>query len=201
MKNRGKIELLGRALMCGFVLTVLLCFTGFSAQCDCLAENVLRLHVLANSDSEKDQAVKLLVRDAILEKTAEKCGNAENLEEALRAVEDDLTEIESAANQTLTEQGMPYRASVSLCEMYFPTRVYESYKLPAGKYTALRVSLGEAAGKNWWCVVFPDLCISGAADLSSLPAGARQAIAQADELKVRFKAVEIFSSLREFFDV
>ena len=200
MRENRNITLLLRAAACGFILTVLLSFTGFSARCDLLSRNVLRLHIPANSDSAEDQAIKLLVRDAVLEETALWCGDAEEFSTALAAVCTHLESLEDAANRVLEAENMPYIAKAEVCDAYFPTRVYESGKLPAGKYRTVRISLGEAEGKNWWCVLFPSICVSGASEIERIPEAARGAVAGQGDMKVRFKAAEIFTSLLEFFD-
>ncbi len=200
MREKRNITLWLRAAACGFVLTVLLSFTGFSAQCDQLSRNVLRLHIPANSDSAEDQAVKLLVRDAVLEEAARWCSDTEDFSTALAAVCTHLESLEDAANRVLEAENMPYAAEAGVCDAYFPTRVYESGKLPAGKYRTVQISLGEAKGKNWWCVLFPSICVSGASEIERIPEAARDAIAEPEEMKVRFKAAEIFTSLLEFFD-
>ena len=120
MKTFFKKNLLLRAAACGFVLTVLLSFTGFSAQCDALEKNVIRLHVLANSDSDADQAVKLKVRDAVLLEAGRWYGDADDFETALAAVCTHLESLEAAANAVLRAEGVPYSAQAEVCEMYFP---------------------------------------------------------------------------------
>lgn len=200
MRGTFSKKLLLRAAACGFVLSVLLSFTGFSAQCSALENGVIRLHVLANSDTEEDQAVKLQVRDAVLLEAEKWYGDAEDFETALAAVCTHLESLEETANRILAGADMPYRAKAEICEMYFPTRTYETGKLPAGKYRTLRISLGEAEGRNWWCVVFPTLCVPGASDLGDLPEGTEDVVTQPEKFEVKFKAAEIFNRLLEFFD-
>ncbi len=134
LKKRIRKDLLLRAAACGFVLTVLLSFTGFSAQCAALENNVRRLHVIANSDTDADQAVKLRVRDAVLREAERWYGDAEDFDAAVAAVCTHLESLEAAANDVLRAEDVPYRATAEICEMYFPTRTYEAGKLPAGKY-------------------------------------------------------------------
>lgn len=200
MKRFLRKDLLFRAAACGFVLTVLLSFTGFAARCGVLEDNVLRLHVIANSDSDADQAIKLRVRDAVLSEAENWYGNATDFDTALAAICTHLESLETAANRVLEEAEMPYGAKAEICEMYFPTRTYESYKLPAGKYRTLRITLGGAAGKNWWCVVFPSLCVPGASDLGSLPEGVGEIVSEPEKYEVKFKAAELFSALLKLFD-
>lgn len=200
LKKRIRKDLLLRAAACGFVLTVLLSFTGFSAQCSALENNVLRLHVIANSDTDTDQAVKLKVRDAVLREAQRWYGSAEGFDEALAAVCTHLESLENAANDVLRAEGVPYRATAEVCAMYFPTRTYDAGSLPAGKYRTLRISLGATEGKNWWCVVFPALCVPGASDIGDLPAGTEEVVTDAERFEVKFKAAELFNGLLALFD-
>ena len=129
------------------------------AQQQRLAEKLIRLHVVANSDTREDQRVKLLVRDAVLETADGLLRDAQNPEAALQT---GLPELERAANEKLALLGCEETASVSLRRELFPTREYETFRLPAGVYRTLRVSIGQAGGHNWWCVVFPALCLPAA---------------------------------------
>ena len=131
------------------------------AQQQRLAEKLIRLHVVANSDTREDQRVKLLVRDAVLETANGLLRDAQSPEAALQT---GLPELERAANEKLVSLGCEETASVSLRRELFPTREYETFRLPAGVYRTLRVSIGQAGGHNWWCVVFPTLCVSAASE-------------------------------------
>lgn len=121
----------------------------------------LRLHVRANSNSEEDQAVKYLVRDALVEWLTPLVAEAESKEEALLLVENNLDEAERIAEAVLLQNGFFYGATAKLTEEEFPTRVYEGTTLPAGVYDAFILELGEGKGDNWWCVVYPPLCFAG----------------------------------------
>ena len=156
---------------------------------------MLRLHVIANSDTDADQAVKLKVRDAVLREAQRWYGSAEGFDEALAAVCTHLESLENAANDVLRAEGVPYRATAEVCAMYFPTRTYDAGSLPAGKYRTLRISLGAAEGKNWWCVVFPALCVPGASDIGDLPAGTEEVVTDAERFEVKFKAAELFQTV------
>ena len=201
LEHTRKRRLLGRALVCGFVLAALCSFFPFAAACGQLPRDVVRLHVVANSNGAEDQAVKLLVRDAVLEEAARWYQGAGSMEEASSQLCTHLQSIAGAARQVLGEQGVGYSATAQMTEMYFPTRDYESFRLPAGRYRTLRVTLGEGAGKNWWCVVFPSLCLPAATQeeaLLTLPEGERQVVEGGQEVQVKLKAVELWESLREW---
>ena len=127
---------------------------------EALAGKLIRLHVVANSDSQADQALKLLVRDAVLEEAQaclKGCAAAETAEERLTQL---LPELEALAASTAAEQGFDYPARATLAWEAYPTREYATFSLPAGRYLSLRVTLGAGEGHNWWCVVFPPLCLS-----------------------------------------
>lgn len=201
LEHTRKRRLLGRALVCGFVLAALCSFFPFAAACGQLPRDVVRLHVVANSNGAEDQAVKLLVRDAVLEEAARWYQGAGSMEEASSQLCTHLQSIAGAARQVLGEQGMGYSATAQMTEMYFPTRDYGDFRLPAGRYRTLRVTLGEGAGKNWWCVVFPSLCLPAATQeeaLLTLPEGERQVVEGGQEVQVKLKAVELWESLREW---
>lgn len=127
-----------------------------------LADGLLRLHVIANSDSVQDQQVKLLVRDRVLEVTEPLLAEADDQDEVRRILSEHLQQITDAAQQVLTDQGMPYQLSAQMATEYYPTRAYDTFSLPAGQYTGLKIRLGAASGHNWWCVVFPPLCTDAA---------------------------------------
>lgn len=201
LEHTRKRRLLGRALVCGFVLAALCSFFPFAAACGQLPRDVVRLHVVANSNGAEDQAVKLLVRDAVLEEAARWYQGAGSMEEASSRLCTHLQSIAGAARQVLGEQGVGYSATAQMTEMYFPTRDYGDFRLPAGRYRTLRVTLGEGAGKNWWCVVFPSLCLPAATQeeaLLTLPEGERQVVEGGQDVQVKLKAVELWESLREW---
>lgn len=131
---------------------------------DSLRGSVLRLHILANSDSTYDQQLKLSVRDALLAHGDEIFGDAENFDEAEQYAEHNLALIKEIAEETLREKGCKLPVSAEITEMYFDDRTYGDITMPAGDYTALRVEIGKADGHNWWCVMYPPLCIPAACE-------------------------------------
>ena len=167
-----------------------------------LSEKLIRLHVVANSDSEADQAVKLRVRDAVLAVTEPLM---EGAEDPYAALSDALPEIESAAADCLAALGVSDHVAVTLGPEAYPTRVYESFSLPAGQYTSLRVTIGAGEGHNWWCVVFPSICFAATStDLESAAAtagfsdGEVQLITEPDSYQLKFKAMEWVEQLRQW---
>ncbi len=123
-----------------------------------LNEQLIRLHVVANSDSERDQAIKLQVRDAVIGSLSDAMADVADIDQARAYIRENLPKIEKAANDTLKALGCDETAVASLKEEVFDTRYYDTFTLPAGIYEALRITIGEGEGKNWWCVVFPTLC-------------------------------------------
>ncbi|MBR3973806.1 MAG: stage II sporulation protein R [Oscillospiraceae bacterium] len=129
-----------------------------------LKNELIRLHVVAASDSEEDQAIKLRVRDAVVESLQEEMKNLTDIAQAKAYLQENLSRIEAVANRVLRDAGCGDLATVSLAVEEFTTRVYDTFTLPAGIYDALRITIGEGQGKNWWCVVFPSLCLPATSD-------------------------------------
>ena len=166
-----------------------------------LASQVIRLHVLANSDSEEDQALKLEVRDRVLETTSALLAGETEPQAAAVLLNQHLDDIAQTAAQEISAQGHDDRVEVRLEQTWFPTRQYQGISLPAGNYLALRVLIGAAEGHNWWCVVFPNLCLPAvserALEASTLTPG-QISLLQEDETSYvfRFKALELWQSLK-----
>lgn len=125
-----------------------------------LDQELIRLHVVANSDTEADQSIKLQVRDAIVASLSEGMADIGDVQAAKAYLQENLSKIESIANKTLEAAGVNSRAVVTLCRETFDIRKYDTFTLPAGVYESLRVVIGEGQGHNWWCVAFPTLCMS-----------------------------------------
>ena len=160
-----------------------------------IADQMIRLHVLAASDSETEQAVKLEVRDAVLEDLRPKLAACTGKEDAAAVLEAALPAVEAAALSAAGDRDV----TVSLSEDYYPTRDYDGFSLPAGRYTSLRVVLGEGAGHNWWCVVYPPLCVTAAEAsqeaIETLNADTAQIITESDGYVVKFKLLELWGEL------
>ena len=151
-------------LMCVFILCMAICNVLPIHGEEKIYESVVRLHVLANSDSEEDQALKLKVRDAVLAYTSPRVIDSTSREEAIEILKGELGEIEQVARDVILEEGYDYSVEVTLTLEDYPTRNYESMSFPSGEYVSLRVLIGEAEGQNWWCVLFPPLCLSAASE-------------------------------------
>ena len=163
-------------------------------------EDTVRLHILANSDSEEDQALKLLIRDEILCEFSDELSKCDSADGARTSLATRIPEIEEFVCQRLRELGYDYACRVTLTEEWYDTRVYEDFTLPKGKYTSLRVIIGEGDGQNWWCVMYPPLCL----DIATENAPADDAVKKySDEefrlvskkgYNVKFKILEVVSS-------
>lgn len=166
-----------------------------------LASQVIRLHILANSDSEEDQALKLEVRDRVLETTSALLAGETEPQAAAILLDQHLDDIAQTAAQEISAQGHDDRVEVRLEQTWFPTRQYQGISLPAGNYLALRVLIGAAEGHNWWCVVFPNLCLPAvserALEASTLTPGQISLLQEEETSYVfRFKALELWQSLK-----
>lgn len=129
-----------------------------------LAQEVLRFHVLANSDSEEDQALKITVRDRILAHLESEMPDDMDVQSTVRWIRRHIDELEEVSRETVTEQGYDYPVNAAVTTCWFPDRTYGEMTFPAGNYEALRVELGDAQGHNWWCVLYPGLCFTDAAN-------------------------------------
>ena len=151
-------KLFQRVYICVLLLVLVWCGS-FLADKKQLAQDLIRFHVVANSDSAADQQEKLLVRDAVVGSLQETMQMMPDSTQARQYLQAHLLEIQDVANQTLQKAGSTCHAVVSLCRETFDTRVYDTFSLPAGVYDALKITIGEGEGHNWWCVAFPTLCL------------------------------------------
>ena len=173
-----------------------------------LADSVIRFHVIANSDSEEDQALKLAVRDRVLAQAEEIYPEGATLAEAQAALEGHLNLLAAAGREVVEEQGYDYPVAAALEDCWFPTKEYEGFALPAGNYTALRVTIGEGKGQNWWCVAFPPLCLGAASETVDqaaqaglfTPGQAALVTQDGEGYVLKFKAMELLGELQGFFE-
>lgn len=189
------------ALFAALIFTITFSLAGFDRKCEQLRNRVLRLHILANSDSAEDQAIKLQVRDRLLTLSDGLYDSLDSKEQAIEMTKTHLAELKAAAEQTVHEAGGTESVSISIGKAYFETRNYENFTLPAGEYDAVRVLIGKAEGKNWWCVMFPALCIpaadSGHALEDAVDEKAAEIAKNAPRYEMRFKAVEIYEFIKQ----
>ena len=176
---------------------VLNSFIPSKEECE-IYNSTVRLHVIANSDSYEDQSLKLKVRDAIVERMAEY--NAKSKAEALEYIENDKNNLKKIAEECIKKEGFTNSVAIEIGEEAYPTREYEDFTLPAGKYTSLRIIIGEGEGQNWWCVLYPPLCTSVAVELDKeyIDVGFTKEqynmiTGNSKEYKIKFKLLEMAS--------
>lgn len=158
-----KIHTLDLAMLIGAACAVLISgFTAFSESCEKAQDEFFRLHIMANSDSDEDQALKYDLRDYLLNDLGVIFEDSRNAEDAALAAKQNLAYINEKAQAFVYEKGYEYTVRSQVCNMYFTTRVYGNTTLPAGNYNALRLTIGKGEGHNWWCVLFPPLCLPAA---------------------------------------
>ena len=202
-EKRDKIFLI--ALIIAYILYCAFSITYFSSVSGEIRENVVRLHILADSNSEIDQNVKLKVRDALLEKNTQLLSDKVTPENATEYFKNSKDELEQCANEVLKENGLNYKATITLSKEYYTTRVYEDLTFPAGVYTSIKVVLGSGEGKNWWCVMFPPLCVPVAdggietADNVNLEdylnEDGKRLVSSQGKFKIGFKVIEWYEKL------
>ncbi|NLM74974.1 MAG: stage II sporulation protein R [Clostridiaceae bacterium] len=189
-----------------FVAVLVLCVIYSGVTQKQIADSVVRLHIVANSNTLEDQDLKLKVRDGILEYVKEKYPEGATREQTVQYLKDNLSELEEVASRIIKENGKDHKVEAKYGVFSFPTKEYENITLPAGMYEAVRIELGEAEGENWWCVMFPPLCVADAHSLKMDEQAMSQLekelgpnyrliadIADKDvDIKVRFRIVELF---------
>ena len=185
----------------GIVVAILFSICSFAKTSEEIRSDVLRLHVIANSDTSIDQNLKLRLRDYILQEGKDIFNGSVNVENAVEKIEPVLPELEKSAKAFVNQAGFDYDVKISLSNEYFTTRTYETVTLPAGKYLALRVVIGSGEGHNWWCVMFPPMCVPAADKKDEI-----ENVFSEKEIKLveskpkyepRFKVVEIYEQLKE----
>lgn len=171
------------------------------AMSESISQKVFRLHILANSDSDFDQELKLKVRNKVLQATEEMYKECDSIEEAIEVTNQNLKFIEDTAQKVVAFYGYDYDVEVEVTRDYFNTRVYEDFTLPAGYYNCLRINIGKAKGHNWWCVMFPAVCVSGFTDdLSATLTEEELKMVTSNGYAIRFKAVEIYENIKSKFN-
>lgn len=161
-----------------------------------ISNKVFRLHILANSDSTEDQNTKLMLKNFILENSKDVIGG-KTLDEAISNAKNNRKEITEMCNEYLKSIGIDYKVVVSVVKEYFKTRVYDDFTLPAGKYNSLKIELGEAKGHNWWCIVFPSVCLSACTESMNDYLNEDEMKLVSNTYSPKFKVVEIYESAKK----
>ncbi|MDP4119633.1 MAG: stage II sporulation protein R [Bacillota bacterium] len=198
------MKLLIKSISISIVLTIIFSMIPFTAKCDEISHDVFRLHILANSDSKADQDLKLKVRDNILKFARANFKGFTSKDDAIEVTEQNLPEIKKIAEKTIHDNGYDYKVTAQLTDMYFNTRIYDNITMPAGKYRALRILIGSGKGHNWWCVMFPPICIGAATQTSTLDntlnSNEQDVVENGTKYQVKFKVVEYYYDVVSWFN-
>ena len=201
-------------VICAAALVLVTAVSYISWQVNDIEDSVLRLHIVANSDSDEDQALKLKVRDEVVDRCGFLFENCVSAEQSIKTAADNIGFIKYVAEQVITENGYNYDADCQVTQCSFPTKQYERpgdsvVSLPRGEYNALNIKIGAAKGKNWWCVMYPPLCfVDGIASVpdetdellkSQLTASEYELITESDrpEIKIKFKIAELLGGQQD----
>ncbi len=197
----SKKHLLNFALISALISSLLFSVVGFSKDCNEMYQNIIRIRVIANSNSTADQELKLLVRDAVLNSSKTLFNAVNSYEDAVIATTENSNMLLSAAKSSVFENGYSYDVSLEFKEEYFPTREYDDFSLPAGKYQTAVFTIGDGKGENWWCVIYPQVCVGSCSGKlnESLSAQTANTAYNAKKYKVKFKTVEVFESVKKYF--
>lgn len=196
------MRLFTKSLCVALILTMLFSVLPFEASCQEIRKDVFRLHILANSDTDKDQNLKLKVRDAVLEYTEKLYKNSNTKEEAEILTSKNLQNIANVAKQVIVDNGYNYNVTCQIEDVYFNTRTYENVTMPSGTYRALQIKIGDAKGKNWWCVMYPSLCVGASTDYKALDDKLNDKEYDTlvnEKTQYKFKIVEIYERIVSFF--
>ncbi len=176
--------------------------TPFIETSERISDDVFRLHILANSDEEHDQSLKLKVRDAVLEKGQRVFTDCRSLEETISSCESNLDLFQTTAQDCINQNGYSYSVKAYVDREYFNTREYEEITLPSGIYNALKIEIGEAKGHNWWCVMFPAICLPAVSENEMndiLDEEEMDLISKGSKFEIRFKIVEVYEKIKSKF--
>lgn len=190
------------SILAAILFSLVLSMCTINTECREIRSSILRLHVLANSDSTEDQELKLKVRDRLLEVSETTYSQAKTKQDAVQATQASLDMLKNEATTVIQSNGYSYPVNVSLETCYFNTRTYGNITLPAGNYQALRVVIGKGQGHNWWCVMFPPLCVSAAseteAELKDVLSREQLELVEGDGYEIRFKCVEMYEEFKQY---
>ncbi len=198
-----KIKAIELSALMALVFTVAMTLS-FESTCSGIREKVLRLHVIANSDSVSDQSLKYAVRDELLKDGESIFSGSETADEAQVRISQNILFLKETAEEVIAKEGYDYTVNIDIGRTYFPTREYGKVTLPAGYYNAVRVIIGEGKGKNWWCVMFPPMCLPAARKDSPelediLTDEEISLVTEEGKYELRFWFVEKYYELREKF--
>ncbi len=190
-----------KILVCTFVVSFLFSMLDFQSTCKELENDVLRLHIIANSDSHSDQMLKLSVRDSVQKAITPLYNDCKSKSDALKITEDNLALVKDVALKEIKANGFEYKVTAKVENKFFDTRYYDDFTMPAGCYDSLVISIGEAKGKNWWCVMYPSLCVGASSKIKMKEdlSADEYSLITSDDFVYKFKIVEYFEKFSSFF--
>lgn len=207
MTNSQKHRNLTIAALISLAFLLLYNFSAFAYSCSTIRSDTIRLHIIANSDSEADQELKIKVRDAVLGQCPDIFDGTVSPDDAKEKIEPETENLKAIAEDVINTNGFNYNVKVTLETEYFDTRVYDNtVTLPAGKYLALKIVIGEGKGKNWWCVMFPSLCLPAAEETDPdkidevFDKTEKSIVLESDKYEIRFKVVEYAEKIKEYLN-
>lgn len=191
--------ILNISIICGLISSIILSMVGFTNACDEMYKNIIRIRIIANSDSVCDQQLKLEIRDAVLNESKSIYSDNLSFDDVITLTERNLNNFSKIAKDVLSKNGLNHSVTVEFKNEYFETRHYDKFTLPAGVYKTLVLTVGEGEGENWWCVIYPEVCVgSCSARLNdSLSDKSAKFAYNGDKYVVMFKTVEIFEKLKK----
>lgn len=201
-KIKRRIFKIEASVLAALLICCVLNISSFSEECKNIRSKMLRMHVIANSDSNADQELKLKVRDAVLAEGKEIFDGSVTAEDAKQKILPETERLRKAALEVIENEGFSYDVKITVADEYFDTRTYDnSVTLPAGYYTAVKVIIGEGEGHNWWCVMFPPMCLPAATkecEISDvLEKSETEIVEGGNKYKFKFKIVEIYEKIAE----
>ncbi len=186
------------SVLTAFIISLIFAqVTAFASSCEEVREGTIRVHIMANSNSEADQNIKLDVRDEIIQQVSSEFLRFDDIGSAKEGAQELLSMAVERANEVLKENLLPYKASGEIVNMYFPTKSYGEITMPAGEYAAVRIYLGSAEGENWWCVMYPPLCLPTASEHENEDAEKIYELNEKAEFVPAFAVVEWYEGIRE----
>lgn len=190
-----------KAVFLGFLFTLLMSLAGFAEKCESINEKILRLHIKANSDSVEDQDLKLKVRDRVLIECKTIFESTHDIVNAEQNIIEKFDFIKQIAENEIKNNGYDYKVNVEFKNMFFKTKKYDEFTLPSGFYDSVRITIGDGYGQNWWCILYPQVCLSAASeneDLNEILTPNEQEIINNEEEKyeIRFIFVEYFTQIK-----
>lgn len=181
-------------------LLVVVSITPTITMSESISQKVFRLHILANSDSDVDQQLKLRVRDKILQESEKMFSSCNSVDEAINISRESIDKLKNISRQVIAYYNYDYDVRAYVTKEYFETREYDNFTLPAGIYDCLKIEIGQGKGHNWWCVMYPSVCISGCTDdFDSTLTEDEKRLIESDNYVIKFKVVEIYEKIKSKF--